>query len=802
MQGSTVVGATLSLSITDKLPEEMLYQKGRFGLERGAPTTLTKEQFTENLSELIHDIKVHSSYSDDDRNADRLSKGLNKLTLTLGALADDPGLFKTILLAPFNSKNYMSDLHNNEDKNIHAFFYAFSSRPDLANKFLDLIHQTLGKEGFKEVVFAKGYNPEAYRNIDESREAYQMLGYQMNACLPKLFEYIDNNAGLTRQIANFHLLGNKHSSSVLNNLIQSPHTYQSEADRNVLATILRAFTGYEKELGKLVQNNTGSNYYECSCHSDLMLVLIDKFRGEPDKLMPLVKEFYGRGLIEERAKNDGKFTKDEVILYSMAAARKNIKEEYGMYGAGREIDELLTKLKDVAGFPVKEVEALSATPLFSEKGQLRLKQTSFFEKIKPASAVGYSVPPKTYEEQVAAIESLAKINTLVSKLDPDHLHITKEKKGLYISPLVTEILISSGKSWQELRDKLKPYDVNSVKNISDTVDDFTRLVLLPKTMQILKPNEPGQTVGSYSIDKMVEQLRLPAFKALFMAEEVKVGSSEHRQPGRDIETILRLSQRWHDRTLDRLMRDQMGLESGPRWHPIMEPKVIEIPDGKYKGWKLKNLTLASELHKQHDPKNMGTCIQSFVGDCLSAEQHVILFEDPKGQSRAYVRMGFREDEKNSGRGFAGKGLKIVGFRGRQNQNQVPDEDSRGVLNWFEQHLSNGSIKLLTKEHGDSRPEEERKKSDDVKEAIGFNYADNKKRQEIFDVFCCKRDNPFGDALKVGGEQTFVRLPKHLNRSMGVDDFISKRGLLDAICDTIKTNGFEVNHSVMNSRQLQ
>ncbi len=617
--------------------------------------------------------------------------------------------------------------------------------------------------------------------------------------------------------------------ATLKKMLESLYAYNSAFSKKSLKEILDACLE-DKEALKKIAASTESYYVN---EPYLMLMLIEFYEKEPEKFTALARIFYGEKYLSFLDVNDTKLVHDEIGLYSLGTARKASETEKEYIKIAEHPEKIkpfydsLNKFEDAFDAPI------ATHPIFNETGQLFVKQILFFAQLslininknaktekESYAQTCYVVPPRKYEDKVACIESLLKINSLVTAFDRNHLHIKPGTTYVYVSPLLNQLVKNSGNSWQELQKKLKPYSINDMQSIADTVNEFSRLVILPKMAQIFDQSYPELLStnpesaylrnghgGFYELrtqilTELLPNLKLSLFNTLFMDQKVKVGSTEQIQAGRNITTILDLSKRWHDRHLADLMKDEEFQKEDQTWHPLISPVESKITEGEYKGWKIINLLNTYALDEQHEMKNMGTCINSFEDDCLDGAQHIVLFKDPTGQSRAYVRVTFNKSDYEKGKGFGKKGLEVT-FRGRQINSQDPDQESTKVLEVFEEQIANNIITINTEPHGCTAPELRRIRSS-LEDKIGYNYNDNEKRQEVFDAFCCKPGNKFGDALKVGKDQTFVKLPKHLANQMSVDNYLAQSGLLDVIYDLMQKAGVKVNRSITNlslSKQL-
>lgn len=228
------------------------------------------------------------------------------------------------------------------------------------------------------------------------------------------------------------------------------------------------------------------------------------------------------------------------------------------------------------------------------------------------------------------------------------------------------------------------------------------------------------------------------------------------------------------------------------WHAILEPEEITINDGELQGWKIHNLTASEELVYESKPTSgrMGTCIDGFSRECISGKQHVILFQDAEGKSRAYIRASVRSGIPDSGEQHIKLGdehLEILYHTGPSNT--PPDSRAIKAFEWLKQEIENGNISVQTSKKGNVSGGEIPRAID----IVGFDPAMPGKLQEVFNIFSARQGNPLGQVLRVGEKGLIPKEYRHL----GVQDFlnrpidfetnsgISRKSILQAIHDVVR-----------------
>ncbi len=724
--------------------------------------TIELEQQKERILELF-DIIHNNTWRINDPDPDNrnfINDQMRKLSSNIKSLFDEAGKddFKNFLLSPLD-KDY-GRVSQQTDTVAHAAFQSLSHNPEIFRNFLHYLYNSLGSNDLIDIALADSRHSQSHH----IRTPYEMIGdNNMILFLPALLECADDREDVIRKIA---CISPNHYSNLLGSLLDSDLLYISETDQDIFVKIVTSFlNGHENDLIKAL--NVGGHYYPDYKHNpNLPLLLIDKFASDESTLKKLLPIFCGYD--NSPRAQDKPIPLADLLIYTMGEAK--------------------TKGMSRGGHIEKDNDS---------HGRLVIKSNALQDSIKDLNQLSYNIPPKNYKEELAFLEVMTKLNTLALRLDPDHLKIDISTGNVYVSPIINSVLKSSGKSWQDMKEQLtlkddhisKPYTLNQITNICDTVDAFTRMVVLPVALRVIEKNGYAVPINH---TKILEGLRTTVFSALFGAQKINNDSVV----ARELRTILALSERWHDRGIYRHIREKTISEIAAKWHPIIEPQELTISGGKFNGWTIKNLTSSDEIHREHERQNMGTCIHTFEDEFLSGKQHVILFVDDKGQSRAYARVSFDQDQLKMGYGIGRKGLKLEALRGRQIHGQTLDSESTEFYNLFTQLLDRNTFSVQTNKHGDVRAQYQRNLSmqESLITSVGYDYYDRTRHQEVFDIFCCTKDNQFGDALRVGKDNTFVRLPKTMSKkSISVETYLAQTGIIDAIHKVLEHEGYPVQN---------
>ncbi len=274
------------------------------------------------------------------------------------------------------------------------------------------------------------------------------------------------------------------------------------------------------------------------------------------------------------------------------------------------------------------------------------------------------------------------------------------------------------KEWRQKAAERK-YALTADKFVKDTVDDYSRSILVPRLVKELVKFEQNADKFELS-NKVMASLNTITRNTLFKDLAVDL--------------IQLFSAHWHT-PLQQMHTLKEKDHGGISWEPLFATKYLEIPTkimGNEPGWKLIARTTPAELKKEG--RDLKHCVGGYSGKCITEDCHIVSVVNPAGAATSTI--DFRVD-------YQKKEYKINQHYGANNNK--PDQKSLAALKWFEYHVNSDNIIIDydgLKEARDLRTQKATTIRDKATLSIGFDPLDSKKVKTIIGVY--KKVIPHGN----------------------------------------------------------